>query len=124
MAIVLSEGRHAGEFVMSEANFHRSRDNIVIVSGSGKLVPGTVLGKITATGKYAPSPDTGATGVQVGAAVLLYAVDATSADAAVSAITRDAEINGKTLTYEATVNDGTKQAAKNAQLAAVGIIVR
>ena len=49
---------------------------------------------------------------------------ATSADVAVAAITRDAEWNGKTLAYAASVDDDTKKAAKHVQLAAVGIIVR
>lgn len=121
---ILTEGRHAAEGLLSEANFHRSRDNIIVVSGAGVLAAGTVLGKLTAGGKYTASPATGADGSQVAAAVLLYPVDATSADVAVAAITRDAEWNGKTLAYAASVDDDTKKAAKHAQLAAVGIIVR
>jgi hypothetical protein len=35
----LTEGRHPGEFLLSEANFHRSRDNVVVASGSGVLEP-------------------------------------------------------------------------------------
>lgn len=124
MSQVLSQSRPPLQFLMSEANFHRSRDNIVIVAGAGVVKPGTVLGKITASGKYAPSPATGATGVETAAAINLYQVDATSADAAVSAVTRDCEVNGKTLFFEATVNDDAKKAAKAAQLKAAGIVVR
>jgi len=40
-----------------------------------------VLGRITASGKHTLSPDTGADGSETAAAVLLYAVDATLADA-------------------------------------------
>ncbi|MFT3973321.1 MAG: head decoration protein [Amaricoccus sp.] len=120
----ITEGRHACEGLLSEANFHRSRDNITVVSGAGKLVPGTVLGKLTAGGKYTPSPATGSDGSQTAVAVLLYPVDATSGDVQVAAITRDAEWNGKTLTYAGSVDDDTKKAAKHTQLAAVGIIVR
>jgi hypothetical protein len=121
---VLTEGPRPGEFIMSEANWHRSRDNITIVAGSGKVAPGTVLGKITASGKYAPSPATGSDGSQTGAAINIHAVDATSVDVKVAAFTRDAEVNGKCLAYEATVNDDTKKAAKATHLAAAGIIVR
>ena len=85
---------------------------------------GTVLGKVTASGKFKPSPNTGATGEQVGSAINIYDVDATSVDVSVAAVARGAEVNGKIIVYEATVNDGTKKAAKNAQLAAVGIVVR
>lgn len=120
---VLTEARHAGEFIISEGNGHVSRDTVTIVAGSGIVRAGTVLGKITASGKYAPSPDTGATGEQVATAINIYEVDAT-ADVTVAAVMRSAEVNGNTLTYAASVNDGTKKAAKATQLAAVGIIVR
>lgn len=43
----LTEGQHAGEGLLSEAQFHRSRGRAVIASGSGVIVPGMVLGKIT-----------------------------------------------------------------------------
>lgn len=209
---ILTEGRHAAEGLLSEANFHRSRDNIIVVSGSGILVPGTVLGKvgvgaatatadggntgnatisavttgdgaksgtyrieftaatkfdvidpdgfklksgstgtaysddlgftITAGGtamvagdfftvavaagtkKYKPSAATGTDGSQSASAILLYPVDATDADVPVAAITRDAEWNVNTLTYDDSVDDDAKKAAKHADLAAVGIIVR
>lgn len=48
---VFTEGRHAAEFVMSEAEAGYSRDNIVIASGQGKLAPGSVVGKITKGGE-------------------------------------------------------------------------
>ena len=51
-----TEGRHPGEGLFSEANGHRSRDVITIAAGSGVVGPGTVVGKITASGKFAPSP--------------------------------------------------------------------
>lgn len=41
------EGKHTGEFLLSEANGTRSRDSIVIAAGSGKLEAGTVLATIT-----------------------------------------------------------------------------
>lgn len=127
---VLNEGRHPGEFLMSEANRQRSRENITIVSGSGIIAPGTVLGRFTSganAGKYGPAPNAAAdpdVGNQTAVAVALYGCDATSADQKTAAIARDAEVNGKTLTYASSVNDDAKKAAKNAQLAAVGIIVR
>ena len=41
-----TEGRHPGEFLMSEASGFRSRDKGVIVAGSGKFEPGTVIGLV------------------------------------------------------------------------------
>lgn len=119
-----TEGRHTGEFLLSEANFHRSRDKAVIASGSGVLAAGAVLGKITASGKFKASTATGSDGGQTAVAVLLESVDATSADVEVAIISRQAEIKGFALSYDATVDDDTKKAAKATQLAAVGIIVR
>ena len=52
---VLVETRHAGEFILSEANGQRSREAITIASGAGIIAAGTVLGKVTATGKYRAS---------------------------------------------------------------------
>lgn len=127
MPTTFTEGRHATEGLLSEANFHRSRDNIVIASGAGVIVPGTVLGKIAASGKYVPSADAeviGEEGAETAVAIALYGCDATSADQKIAAITRDAEWNGHTLTFDASVNDATKKATKAAQLAAQGIIAR
>ena len=120
----LTEARHAGEFIISEGNGNISRDAITIVSGSGVVKAGTVIAKITASGKYKPSTATGSDGGQTAIAVLFDTVDATSADIAGVAISRNAEVNGNILSYDSTVDDSTKKAAKSVQLAAVGIIVR
>lgn len=221
----LTEGRHAAEFLLSEASRTRSRATITIASGAGVVKAGTVLGMIAAAvaaGSAVAAADAGNTGdgvltmdattpvlagakpgvyravciepgtnvgtfavfdpdgVEIGqhvvagaafatqikfaiadgatdfaagdafsitvaagsgsyvpapnaeqandsdhaVAINLYEVDATSADVSVAAIVRDAEVNGKLLTYEASVNDAAKKAAKNADLSAVGIIVR
>jgi hypothetical protein len=124
MPVITEKARYAGDFLMSEGPNHYSREAIIIASGAGKVVPGTILGKITASGKYVPSPATGADGSQTGVAIALYDVDATSADAKVAAIVRLAEVNKNSLVYEATVNDTTKKAAKLAQLVTAGIIPR
>jgi len=42
----LTEGRHPGEAILSEANFHRSRDSITIPAGTGVVPAGTVLGEV------------------------------------------------------------------------------
>lgn len=128
--VTFTEGRHPGEFLLSEAAGARSRGVATIVSGSGVIAPGTVLGKFTSganVGKYAPAPAAAAdpdVGNQTAVAVALYGCDATSADAKIAIIERDAEVNVNILTYAASVNDGTERTAKATQLAAVGIIVR
>ena len=119
--------RNAG-CILSEANGHRSRANITILAGSGILAPGTVLGKITATGatqgKFRPASPGATDGSQTAVAVLLYGVDASAADAWVAGLVRDAEVNGKTLVYDPSISTQALRLAADAQLAAAGVIVR
>jgi len=121
---VLNEGRHPGEFLLTEANGQRSRGNITIASGAGIIAPGTVLGKVTASGKFVASAVGATDGSQTAVAVTLYGCDATSADAAIAAIVRDAEVNGNVLAYHADRDQAGEKASANTELAAVGIIVR
>lgn len=122
---VLNETPHDGNFILSEDDEGRlSRDTIVIAAGTGLLPPGTVLGKLTASGKFAPSPETAADGSEIAVAVLVGRVDATGADAAAVAITRHAEVNRHGLLYDASVDDDTKKSAKWDQLRAAGVVVR
>jgi len=97
-----------------------------ITAGSTPMVADDGFDITVAPGskRYVASPATGSDGSEVAAAILMYEVDATSADAEVAAITRDAEWNVNTLAYAASVDDADKRAAKHVQLAAVGIIVR
>lgn len=122
-----TEGVHFSEGLLSEANGTRSRDMITIVSGSGVIAPMTVLGKITASGKYGPSTNAAAdpaTGVETGVAVCLEGCDATSGDVKVRAVLRDCEVKKGYLKYHSSVDNDTKKTSKNNQLAAVGIIAR
>lgn len=121
---VMHEGRHPGEFVMSEASGQRSRENITIAAGAGVLAPGTVLGRVTASGKYVASSNTASDGSQTAAAIALYGCDASAADASISAIVRDAEVNGNILTWHPDRDQLAEQTAANTDLASAGIIVR
>ena len=82
---VLTEPPSMGDVLKYEVNPNYSREVVTLLAGMPYPV-GSVLGKITASGKYTLSPATGADGSQVATAVLLYAVDATLADATVAAI--------------------------------------
>lgn len=125
MAQVLTEAPAPGAFIINEEDGHFSREVITIVSGSDVVQPGTVLGKITASGKYEPSPATGSSGSETAVAINIYGCDATDADQEVVAIVRGAsEVNKNCLFYDSTVNDDTKKGAKHTQLVAVGIVAR
>lgn len=114
----------ASDWLKQEADAYASRDTAIIASGSGKLATGTVLAKVTATGKFVPATASGSDGSQTAVAVLVFAVDATSADAKAVVVSRRATVSHAGLVYGATINDATKRAAANGQLGAAGIIVR
>jgi hypothetical protein len=121
---VLTEPPSTGDVLKYEVNPNYTREVVTLLAGTPYPV-GSVLGKITASGKYTLSPATGTDGSQVASAVLLYAVDATLADATGIVVARGPAIVSRAgLAYEATVDDGTKITAKLAQLAAVGIVAR
>jgi hypothetical protein len=99
------------------------------VSGSNSagvpLKTGTVLGKITASGKYAPHTLGAANGAQTAVAILLTeTVDASAADKRAVVIARDAIAMQYGLTYGTDVTTSGNRATVNGQLAAVGILVR
>lgn len=59
---IKTEGVHAGEFLLSEANGSRSRENIVIAAGAGQLAAGTLLAKITTSNALTATAASGNTG--------------------------------------------------------------
>jgi Bacteriophage lambda head decoration protein D len=121
---VLTEPPSMGYVLKYEVNPNYTREVITLLIGTN-YPSGAVLGRITASGKYTLSAATGADGAQVAAAVLLYPVNATLADAVGIVLVRGPSIVSRAgLAYEGTVNDAAKITAKIAQLAAVGIIAR
>lgn len=119
----------AASYLVSEANGTRSRDVVTIAEGVHAL-PGTVLGKVTATGHYVPldpangsgegqSPD----GSQTAVAVLFAEVDATLGEKPGVITARDAEVAAHALLWPAGITEQQKTAAL-AQLAQAGIVAR
>lgn len=116
-----TETVHDGEFLISEANGHQSREEVTVVSGQN-LVGGAVVGKITASGKYKIYDNAAVDGSEVAAAVLFGAVDASGGDKKGVIIERDAEVNADLLNWGA--NDATGKTAGIADLLTKGIKVR
>jgi len=106
-----------------ESEFNYSRDNITVVSGQN-LAAGTVLGKITASGKYAAYDNDAADGTQAAAGVLLSAVDASGADAAGVAVVRHAVVATEALVWGAGVTTQGEKDAAYADFKAIGIVAR
>ena len=112
----LTESSHTGEFILSEANGQRSRDNGVLAHGE-KVAAGEVLGGTLAamTAYNASSAGEDAIGIA------LNACDATDVATPLAIIARDAEVNGNFLTMPGATGDYDEAVAA---LAEKGIIVR
>ncbi|WP_028210774.1 head decoration protein [Paraburkholderia mimosarum] len=118
----LYEQWHDGGFIVSEANGHQSRDQVTITGGV--LVPaGTVLGKVTASGSFAPLNPAAADGSQTAAAILFGTRDATAGDRQGTVIDRNAEVNASELVWPTGITPAQITTATQ-QLAAVGVILR
>tara|TARA_R110000772_G_scaffold48089_4_gene109907 strand:+ start:86313 stop:86672 length:360 start_codon:yes stop_codon:yes gene_type:complete len=117
---IVTESRHPGEHIVSEANGSRSREQGVLASGNN-LPAGAVLGIVG--GEYVALDQDAETGAEDASAILYAAVDATSADAACVVHVRDCEVDGAALTWPSDIEAGEKTAAI-AALSALGIIVR
>jgi hypothetical protein len=56
------EGVHAGEFLLSEANGTRSREEVIISAGNGIVAAGTLIAKITSANAAVPTVKAGNVG--------------------------------------------------------------
>lgn len=103
-------------FIVSEANGYRSREEITVRSGQGKLKAGTVM--TLNAGTYIVWA-TGATN----AAILCEECDATSAAVKRTIVARDAEVQRAMLYFGGTPTDPQKTEAYGV-LAATNIVMR
>ena len=120
----LTEGKHAGGFLVWEVLRDYTRETVTIASGAGRLEPGTVLGKITTGGKYTGLAPAATNGSQNAAGILWAGVDAADADAPGVVILRGpAIVNRHEIIWPEAATEAQITAATTA-LAALGIILR
>ena len=120
----LTEGKHAGGFLIWEVLRDFTRDTVTLASGAGKLAPGTVLGKITTGGKFTVLTPGATNGSQNAAGLLWDGVDATDADTLGVVILRGPAIVNR---HEIVWPEGATEAqitTATTALAALGIILR
>ena len=114
-------------FIVSESNGYRSRDDVTVtVPATTTYAAGTILGKITASGKYVRHAAGATDGSEDEAGVLYETLANTTGsgvDNASVSMARDAEVNGSELTYEVGA-DAAQIILSDAALKALGIIVR
>ena len=120
----LTEGKHAGGFLVWEVLRDYTRETVTIASGAGKLAPGTVLGKITTGGKYTGLAPAATNGSQNAAGILWAGVNASAADTPGVVVLRGpAIVNSHELVWPDGATEAQITAATTA-LAAFGIILR
>ncbi|WP_395175509.1 head decoration protein [Roseibium alexandrii] len=125
MPTVLTEGRHPGEFIMTEANGQRSRESVTIPA-SQSFEPNTVLARLGSAGSYTyvPFNQDGVDGSEAAFCVAIYGAETGAAETVdITAIVRDAEVNGNCLAWPSDIEAAEIDAAV-VQLNANGIIVR
>lgn len=115
-----TQGIESLEFLLSEAEGKRSRDQVTVtIAGSVALPSGTVLGKITASGKYIKYLNGASDGSQTAAAVLGTPLEGVNGDYKAMVFNTDCEVIGDRL------NGGVALDAPGlADLALLGIKVR
>ncbi len=124
---IITEGRYASDWLKAEShNSGYSREEVIILSGSGVVESGTVVGKVTASGKYKPVTVAASDGSQNAAGIVLERVDATSADAPAVIIAREAIVVHQGLKYGADVDTSAERLAVHNALRALNppILVR
>ena len=118
----LTETPHPGGFLVWEAFRDYTRETITVARGT--LEPGTVLGRITASGKYAAHDPAAVDGTETAVAVLWGKADASGGDTLAVALVRGpAIVNRHDLVFTGTPS-AAEIAAAHAALLAAGILVR
>ena len=123
----LQKRQATASFIVSESNGYRSRDDVTVtVPADTTYAAGTILGKITATGKFVRHAAGATNGSELEAGVLFETITNTTAsgvDSSAVNFARDAEVNGHELTYEVGA-DAPQIIVSDAALKALGMIVR
>jgi len=124
---VLTKSPTLGDLLKFELNANYCRETVTLKAGTNYAL-GSVLGKITASGKYRLSPAAqvaGDEGAETAVAVLIEAMDATAGDKTGLVVARGPAIPSKdALVFDASVDQAAEKSAKHDQLAAAGIVPR
>lgn len=117
----LTQTVEQGEWLISEANGKQSRDvETVLIASLAKYPSGTVMGRVTASGKLIKYDNAASDGSQAAVGILWNPLmDGVNGDYKAVVIKRDAEVFGAMLNNGAGVD-----AAGKTDLAALGIQVR
>ena len=101
------------------------REVVVVNDSAATFAVGTVLGKVTASGKYKKALETAVDGSKVAAAIVIQetAIPATTATKVIVLVRGPSAVSKAGLVLDATYNDDTKKGVVYADLLAKGIKV-
>ena len=120
----LTQSPTEGDLLKLDLGKNYTREVVTLASGSSYAI-GSVVGQITASGKYKLATATGTDGAETAAGVLIAAVDATGGDVSGVIIKRGPAIVSKAmLAFDASVDDAPKTTAKLTELSVLGIVAR
>jgi hypothetical protein len=120
---VTKDLRGDGHFVSGDIDPNKSNDHLVLKASIGDVPAGQVLGKVTATGAYAPHDPAASDGTEVAAAILWGARANKAATQRAVGVFRNVVVNGNALTFKAGITTNQRDAAV-AALATKGLMVR
>lgn len=109
------------KYEADEANY--SRDDVTVASGQN-LAIGTVVGRITASGKIAAYDNDASDGTQTAVGIITASVNASSADTPGVIIARHAVLAKDALIWGAAVTTQGEKDAAYVDLKAAGIVCR
>lgn len=113
----LSEGPRQGDIVRWEVNRNFSREEVTLAAASTMTVKrGTVLGIITATGKYVPSVSGASDGTQNAVAIALDDIPTNTTGVTATVLRRMGIIVQGDLVWDATYDTDNKKAVAIANL--------
>jgi hypothetical protein len=107
-------GARDGEFLLSEANGERSREQVTLAITAVALPAGQLLGVVG--GNYVPYDPVGVDGSETVAAILYASKPVSAATQPAAVVVRDAEVTGSLVVG--------LDAGATTELAALGIVVR
>ena len=116
MASILDTKQRIKSFVLSEADGMRSRSTVTVAQTGAAIASGTVMGKITASGKWKAYSNAASDGSEQARGILYNHLNAATGDVKAVVFDQDCEVNR----FELTGLD----AAGEADLLALGIKVR
>lgn len=115
-------GRGAGHFCVGQSDYERSRETITIAAAATAMVAGSLLGKITASGKFVAYAPAAGDGTEVFAGILWDDVADSAADQKAVRVYRDQPVNGNALAGYSALSTPQKTALI-AAAKAMGIII-